>query len=1106
MKEQKPLLEWLEDPEIFAVNRVKAHSDHVFYGENEQILRQDLNGLWKFAYAKCPNERIQKFYELDYDSSTFADILVPAHIQTQGYDRCQYVNTMYAWDGHEELRPPSVSKRYNPVGSYIRTFEVEENLQEKRLFISFQGVETAFYVWLNGEFVGYSEDSFTPAEFELTEYLQEGENKLAVEVYKYSSASWLEDQDFWRFSGIFRDVYLYAIPEMHVENMFLKTTLSKDYKVGIIDWTLDLVGVSPDKTTVCIQDKNGKNVYRGEMGKNVYQDEMGKNAYQGEMGKNVYQDEMRKEVYPEEAGKNVCQDEIGENIHRDKQGDGEKISWVSEIADVHAWSAESPYLYEVTITLYDHAGNKIEMVTEKIGFRRFEMKENIMTLNGERIVFRGINRHEFNARKGRAITKDDMLWDIRFMKQHNINAVRTSHYPNQTLWYQLCDEYGIYLIDETNLESHGSWQKLGACEPSWNVPGSYKEWEQCTIDRARSMFERDKNHASILIWSCGNESYAGSNILKMSDFFREQDDSRLVHYEGVFWNREFDRTSDMESRMYAKPHEIEEYLQGNPKKPYISCEYMHAMGNSCGGLHLYTDLEDKYEAYQGGFIWDYMDQSMFYVNEQGEEVLSYGGDYDDRATDYEFCGNGIVFADRTISPKAQEVKGLYANIRLYPTVDGVEIENRNCFISTEYCEFKYRLLKEGECIFENTQEVNVAPLSKKFISLDYPEKMKTGEYVYEVYACLKEDTLWAKAGYELAFGQYIEEYAKCEELHDVENVVNTANALEKSHDIENTANTLEKSHDVKNTANIANALEKSRDIENTVNTLEVIHGDVNIGVRGEDFHIMFSKSEGGISSLCYNGMEYVTRAPKLIFWRALTDNDRGAKLGFECADWLSAGKFAQLISTDVQESAEKVEIQFVYELPMKVPVTVTIHYTVDGSGTVTVAVNYEAVQGLPNLPAFGIEWKMKSKYANYRYYGYGPEENYNDRMQGARLGIHTGTARSNVTPYLMPQECGNRMGTRWVDVTDDEGNGVRFLGIGDNFESSVLPFSTYELDQATHQEELPNIHYTWVRILAKQMGVGGDDSWGAPVQPQYVIPSDKNLRLTFSISRIDGDK
>lgn len=1001
----EPRLTWLEDPEVFAVNRKEAHSDHVYYENTEEMvlgadmpLRQSLNGTWYFSYAKNPTVRVKDFYKKDFDCRMFDSIEVPGHIQTQGYDRCQYINTMYPWDGTEYLRPPMVSKEYNPVGSYVKYFVLEKNLQDKPVFVSFQGVETAFYVWLNGVFIGYSEDSFTPAEFELTPYLQDGENKLAVEVYKRSSASWLEDQDFWRFSGIFRDVYLYAVPKTHIEDLSVKSTLDNSYKNGKLYLKLKISGHTDCAVKAVLLNAEEKIVFE----------------------KNI-------------KGNSICE-----------------IS--GEVENVHAWSAEDPYLYQLYLYVEDQKGNLIEAVPELVGFRTFEMIDKVMHINGKRIVFKGVNRHEFNVRRGRSIKKEDMLWDIEFMKQHNINAVRTSHYPNESLWYRLCDIYGIYLIDETNLESHGSWQKMGECEPSWNVPGSRPEWKEAVLDRAKSMFERDKNHPSILIWSCGNESYAGTCIEAMSDYFHEKDDTRLVHYEGVFWNREFDHISDMESRMYAKPAEIEAFLSNDPKKPYISCEYMHAMGNSCGGMKLYTDLESKYELYQGGFIWDYIDQSMLRKNEQGEEVFAYGGDYDDRATDYEFCTNGIVYADRKISPKAQEVKQLYANVKLTPDENGVLIKNENLFISTEAYTLVYRMMLDGYPVFESMRNVVVQAQEEQYVKLDYPNIDEPGEYTYEVAMELTEDTIWADAGHEICFGQFIKKITEEE--------------------------------------------------EQTTKKMQVIYGDVNIGVKGEGFLAMFSKSEGGLASLQYDGTEYITRAPKTSYWRACTDNDRGAKQGFDRSMWLTAGLYQKVIDVKVEELEEQVRITFEYELPTIPKAYSTISYVMSGDGVVHVHLLYKGTEGLPEIPAFGMDFKLKERYHNFEYYGYGPEENYVDRMEGARLGIFEGTAKENLSNYLIPQECGNRVGTRWLKVTDEYGRGLQFTCEEIPFESSVLPYSAYELENALHQEELPKIHYTWVRILAKQMGVGGDDSWGAPVHEQYRIPSDKNLEIAFHVSKL----
>ncbi|WP_270643764.1 glycoside hydrolase family 2 TIM barrel-domain containing protein [Merdimonas faecis] len=1001
MTAKEAKLSWLEDPEVFAVNRIPAHSDHTYFEKEteERPLRQCLNGSWLFSYAKNPSMRVERFYEDSYDCSGFDTIQVPGHLETQGYGRNQYINTMYPWDGEEFLRPPMVSKRNNPVGSYVKYFTLEEQMKGKRTFISFQGVETAFYVWLNGTFIGYSEDSFTPAEFELTETLREGENKLAVEVYKRSSASWLEDQDFFRFSGIFRDVFLYSIPRVHVRDIFVKAGLTDSYQEGTLEIRAELIGDIDDVTIeASLRDGDEKEIWNG-------------NA------------EGKEEVFFKASGLAVL-----------------------------PWSAEEPRLYRLYLYVKNEEGQILEFIPQKVGFRRFEMKDRIMCLNGKRILFKGVNRHEFDPVRGRAITREDMLWDIRFMKQHNINAVRTSHYPNQTLWYELCDEYGIYLIDETNLESHGSWQKLGEVEPSWNVPGDRPEWKAAVLDRASSMFERDKNHPSVLIWSCGNESYAGTDIEAMSEYFHEKDDSRLVHYEGVFWNRKYDHISDMESRMYAKPAEIEEYLENDPKKPYISCEYMHSMGNSTGGMKLYTDLEKKYPLYQGGFIWDYIDQSLYRVNELGERVLTYGGDHDERATDYEFCGNGIVYADRKASPKAQEVKALYADIKLEPDEKGVKIINDSLFVSTGRYVLAYRLLKEDRCLYEAETETDVAPESEAYVNLTYPELPGTGEFIYEVSLRLKEDTLWAKAGHEISFGQYVKKTAD---------------------------NTEEKTC-----------------------PLEIIRGDVNIGVRGRGFTAMFSKAEGGIASLCYDGVEYITRTPKLTFWRALTDNDRGAKTGFDAAQWMTAGLFYKLTDVDVQEQKDQVCVTFEYLLPTVPQTKAYVSYRVTGDGKIHVHALYKGTDGLPEMPAFGMDMKLKARYDRVRYYGRGPEENYLDRREGARLGVHSYQAADNLSAYLFPQECGNRMDVRWVEVTDADGQGLRFETEGVPFENSVLPCSAYELEAATHREELPKAHYSWVRILESQMGVGGDDSWGAPVHEEYRLSSDIDRNIKFTIQKV----
>jgi beta-galactosidase len=1009
MSNMNPSLDWLENPEIFRVNRVDAHSDHWFYEKMDQLklednmaLKQNLNGKWRFSYSENPSLRVKDFYKEDFDVSGFDYIEVPGHIQLQGYDKCQYINTMYPWEGHDELRPPHISKTYNPVGSYVKFFDVKEELKNKQTFISFQGVETAFYLWVNGEFVGFSEDTFTPSEFDITNYLKSGENKLAVEVYKRSSASWIEDQDFWRFSGIFRDVYLYAIPETHVNDLFVKTDLYDDFTNAKLNAELKMVGNPETTIEAYLEDKAGSRV-----------------------------------------------------ASYDKVPFFDELTLTLDVKNISLWSAEEPNLYTLYILIHKKDGSLVEVVTQKIGFRHFEMKDKIMCLNGKRIVFKGVNRHEFSARRGRSITKEDMLWDIKFLKQHNINAVRTSHYPNQSLWYRLCDEYGIYLIDEANLESHGSWQKLGQCEPSWNVPGSLPEWQGAVLDRASSMLERDKNHPAILIWSCGNESYAGEDIYQMSEYFRKKDPSRIVHYEGVFWNREYDKISDMESRMYAKAVDIKEYLDNDPKKPYISCEYMHSMGNSLGGMMKYTELEDIYPMYQGGFIWDYGDQALYRKLPNGKETLSYGGDFTDRPSDYNFSGNGIIYADRTPSPKAQEVKYLYRNIKLIVDENGVTVKNQNLFVNTDKFDLCYIVQKEGKLLQEGKINVSVAAGEEKYITLPFENFNCLGEILFTVSLRLAEDTLWASKGHEISFGQKV---------------------IEKKENVNNN-----------NSSNLK---------------MKVVHGDVNIGVHGNDFKVIFSKQEGGIVSLRYAQKEFITRTPKTFYWRATTDNDRGNKHEFRCIQWLSATVGQRYVDFSMEESDDKVVLHYTYELPTIPTTKVKVTYEVTAAGVIKVNVLYNGVNGLPELPVLGMNFRVLAEFNSFSWYGMGPDENYIDRCEGAKLGIYESTSRENLSKYLVPQECGNRTGTRWVQIQNEKGEGLKFTYDKAPFEFSVLPYSNMELENSLHQEDLPPINFTNVNIIGKQMGVGGDDSWGAPVLPEYCIDSSKDLEYNFTISNI----
>lgn len=640
-------IRWLDDPQVFRVNRLDAHSDHKFYEnkedyeKKEQRLKQSLNGIWKFRYSENAMERPADFYQKWFQCRSFDEMKVPQHIELAGYDKIHYINTMYPWEGHIYRRPAGTGKEkgkgmfsqaeYNPVGSYIRKFDLQDELRGKRVILSFEGVEQAFYVWVNGEFAGYAEDSFTVSEFDITPYVKEKDNLLAVEVHKRSTAAFLEDQDFFRFFGIFRDVNLYGIPAVHIEDLWIRPIYHPEDGKAEIELDIRLS-----------QKKKEKNI-RGKIKVSLKD-----NAAET---KTVLLDETENLDDPAIQTNLPVEGSVNNVLH-----------FRYELKKtVNAWSNTDPYLYELLIEVQNEKDETVEVVPYPIGFRKIELKDGKMLLNGKRLIINGVNRHEWNARSGRCITEADEKWDIECIRRNHINAVRTCHYPDHISWYYRCDQAGIYLMAETNLETHGSWQKMGATEPSWNVPGNIECWRACTLDRAVSNFETFKNHTSVLFWSLGNESYAGNVLREMNQYYKEKDPDRLVHYEGVCHNRSYeDVISDMESQMYTSPENVKEYLENNPKKPFLLCEYMHDMGNSLGGMESYIRLLDQYDNYQGGFIWDYMDQALWVKDEvTGREVLRYGGDFDDRPSDYEFSGNGILFADRTEKPAMQEVRHYY---------------------------------------------------------------------------------------------------------------------------------------------------------------------------------------------------------------------------------------------------------------------------------------------------------------------------------------------------------------------------------------------------------------------------------------------------------------
>lgn len=993
----------VKDPSFFQENRLPAHSDH-----KSDIPKLSLNGLWKFAYA--PNYRVSAhgFEAADYDCKCWADIRVPAHIQMEGYDSPQYVNLQYPWDGREEVKPGEIPERFNPVGQYVKYFTVPEGWEGKPLYISFQGVESAFALWMNGTYVGYSEDTFTPSEFDLTPYVKDGENKLAVLVFKWCGGSFCEDQDFFRFSGIFREVCLYTVPKVHVWDLKVQTLLDDSFTEGTL--VLDLKLQGRGRLLGMLTDADGDIV--------------------GELSADVE----------------------------------ETAHFAMAVEKPKLWSAEVPNLYELTLQVLDENGEMQETIQQKIGFRRFELKNSLMLLNGKRIVFKGVNRHEFSSLSGRVLREEELRQDLITMKQHNINAVRTCHYPNDSRLYPLCDELGLYLIDECNLESHGSWDPLirGKAELATPVPENKPEWHDIMLDRASSMYQRDKNHPCILIWSCGNESYGGKNIYDMSQFFRTEDPGRLVHYEGIFHDRSYPATSDMESQMYTPAAEIEEWLKTNRSKPFICCEYTHAMGNSCGAMFKYTDLTDREPLYQGGFIWDYVDQSITRKDRYGKEYQAYGGDFGERPTDYNFSGNGIVYGgDRTPSPKMQEVKYNYQNITVEVEEDTITIHNKNLFVCTGSYDCVILVEKNGQKVSEQPFVTDVEPLTS--VKLPSPVKLPaaSGEYAVTVSFRLKKDTLWAKAGHEVAFGQGIFR-KECPEVF----------------------------------ADRPIAVKKP---------FTVIHGNYNLGVRGEEFEVLFSYNAGGLTSYRYGGKEMLQTMPKPNFWRAPIDNDCGNDMMARYGQWKLASMYlsthgAPEPNPEVTEEADKVIVAYHYSMPTRPEAFCDVTYEVYGDGTVKTTLSYDPVKELGDMPEFGMMFKVDADYDHVEWYGNGPEETYVDRMRGAKLGIYRNLVQDNMSRYMVPQECGNKTEVRYAKVTDALGRG--FLFAGDKMHFSALPYTPHEMENAMHPYELPEVHYTVIRAAAEQMGVGGDNSWGAMTHEEFLLDAGEKMEFSFYMKGI----
>ena len=1005
----------LKSPAYFAENRVPAHSDHAFYASKDELeeerssLRYSLNGIWKFFCARNEAQVVPGFEAADFDCRGWEDIVVPAHIQMEGHGGVpQYCNTQYPWDGEQDAEPGELPELYNPVACYVKTFYLPESMAGKRVFLSLQGAESCAAVWLNGQYIGFTSDSFTPHDFELTDALSGGENKLALRVYRWSAGSWLEDQDFMRFSGLFREVYLYAAPRVHVADLAVRTDLTEDLASAELKVKLRL-------------EADGS---------------------------------WRVEARLTDGGEAVT----GTSI----EGSGAEAAFCLPVAAPRLWSSEDPHLYALELYAFDGAGECVETVRQAVGFRRFEISGGIMKLNGKRIVFKGTNRHDYCAETGRAVTEEKIRRDLITMKRNNINAIRTSHYPNHSALYAIADELGLYVIDENNMETHGIWDMVmrGLKPLEYMLPGDRPDWKDILLDRVNSTYQRDKNHPCVLIWSCGNESMGGEVILAMSNRFRELDDTRPVHYEGVDHDPRHPETTDIASQMYTPVRKLRAYLAEHRDKPMILCEYTHSMGNSNGAMHWYTEYAYEEPLYQGGFIWDFLDQSVRTRDRYGNIVFNYGGDNGEVPHDGNFCGNGIVFGDGAPSEKLQEVKYNYQDIVCRVERDRFTVVNRSMFTNTSAYDCVVSLARDGVPVCELPVETDVPAGAEKEYPVPFLAPRFAGEYAVTVSFRLKKATAWAERGYEVAFGQGV---------YRIEG---------------------------------APATERHR-------PLRVVLGTNNVGIHGECFDVRFNLLSGGLSSYNWGGKELLKGVPMPNFWRAPTDNDRGNGMPKRYAQWKLASLYAgmsleelfKLGSLPVEKHEDgSVTVSLVYALPTTPAASCDVRYTVHPSGEVDVTLGYDPVEGLSEMPEFGMLLRMDADYDQVRWYGLGPDENYVDRHEGARLGIWKRAVKDNMQRYLRPQECGNRTGVRWAEVTDYRGRGLRFSG--DGMEFSALPWTPHEIENALHIQELPPVYSTIVRASLMQMGVAGDDSWGARTHEEYLLDVSKRLEFTFSFQGI----
>jgi beta-galactosidase len=1009
----QPNNEWNNNPTVFQVNRLEAHSTLIPYNNLTTALQCDLklsdnylslNGIWKFNLVTKPSLRPTDFYTTDYADGSWTSIKVPGNWQTQGYDYPIYTNVTYPWSGYENISPPNAPTVYNPVGSYRRTFTLPAGWETQKKILHFAGVESAFYVWINGKYVGYSEDSYAPAEFDISAYAVIGTNTIAVQVFRWSDGSWLEDQDFIRLSGIFRGVYIYPTPETHIYDFSYTTNFDAAFQNATLNITAKVISTQQPaagdfKVNALVYDNDNNLLFTDTI-------KMAANFTNGVA-----------------------------NLTASKQ-----------ILNPLQWSAEFPNLYTLVLSLVDNSGKISEYESCKLGFRQFELTGGQMKINGKPIMFKGVNRHETNPLTGRTIDEASMVQDILIMKNFNINAVRTSHYPNDPLWLKLCDQYGLYLIDETNIETHGVRDQ---------IPTSNPDWTQNVIDRSKSMVERDKNHPSVLIWSLGNEAGTGSNFQAQYDWIKANDPSRLIHYEG---NSQY---ADMTSYMYPSVETVGNYGKSGNSKPLILCEYAHAMGNSTGNLYQYWDQFELYPNLQGGFIWDFVDQSL-----KDSMGYKYGGDWGDNPNDGNFCANGLVGSDRKVHPGIYEVKKIYQNIKVN-AVDLLkgQLSIKNWFLFTNANQYQggWELCADSTVVQKGVftdDEINILPLTSKTVTIPFTTpQLKAGvEYWLNISFKTKTDYLWTQSGHEIAAEQFQLPF-------------------------------------------VTPAIEKTK--YPGTDTIRLLSTAEKYTIGNDHVSIEFDRTTGIFNKYTYKGLLLIDKGPTPNFWRAPTDNDKGNGMPNRCSTWenISSNRTLDTIIV-INSNPKNISVIVQYHFPTNPVSSASIVYQILPNGEIIIIENFNpGGSSLPEIPLIGQSMAIPNTYKQFSWYGKGPNETYIDRMKGSKTAVYSKTVDDNFTAYIEPSETGNHIATNWVKMYNDQGNG--FLVSGDKFEFNALRYTAFELERKKHSFELVKDTNAILNVNLKQMGVGGDNSWGAKPHNEFLIYPSQSYSYSYRISPIN---